>query len=365
MPVFFLFLCTLLCWPGLAPVALADSSASDVTAFADDLDFQGLDRALAQSCRYYDTVPDRLFSLCGQNFSGRQLRHAYGLLQNRLQTSPPQDIAPWLAANFSLCRPAPLLLTGYYTPILTGSLNRSAAHPFPLYGLPPRDELRTLSRAAIAADNALDDQAIAYVADPVDLFFLHVQGSGILTLPDNSRRLVAYAGSNGRPYTSIGKVLIEAGKLRRDEVSLATIKAYLQRHPEQQQEIFNHNERFIYFRLNDPADPEVLPAGSLGLPLTPGRSVALDNHHYPPGVLGIVTGLLPRASGEGSRRAFRRLVTHHDSGAAITGPHRLDLYLGSGAEAGEVAGQMNDQGSLMILIPRLPDPVKSAGSENP
>jgi membrane-bound lytic murein transglycosylase A len=352
MPVFFLFLCSLLLHPGLAPTALADTTAS--AAFADDLDFRGLDRALAQSRRYYDTVPDRLFSLCGQHFSGRQLSHAYGLLENRLLTSPPPNIASWLAAHFSLCDPAPLLVTGYYTPILAGSLSRSASHPFPLYGLPPRDELRTLSRAAIAGSRALDDHVIAYVADPVDLFFLHVQGSGILTLPDTSRRLVAYAGSNGRPYTSIGKVLIEAGKLGRDEVSLATIKTYLQRHPEQQQEIFNRNERFIYFRLVEPADSEPLPAGSLGLPLTPGRSVALDDHHYPPGVLGLVTGLLPQplASGEVSPRPFRRLVTHHDSGAAITGPHRLDLYLGSGAAAGEVAGRMKDAGSFMLLIPK-------------
>jgi membrane-bound lytic murein transglycosylase A len=323
--------------------------------FADDLDYQGLDSALEKSCRYYDNAPERSFEVCGQHLSGRELSRAYSQIISSLDEQPDQDIGLFLANNFTLCPPASLLITGYYTPILSGSLSPTSTYYFPLYTLPGQEELRTLSRAEIDNGTLLKGHAIAYLASPVDLFFLHVQGSGILKLPDGSRRLIAYAGDNGRPYTSIGKILIQEGKLQSEEVSLATISDYLARHPDQRQRILNQNERYIFFRLSDPEAGTTLPSGSLGYPLTPDRSVALDAAHYPPGILGMLTGIRPHLnkSAKISWQPFSRLVTHQDSGAAIKGPQRLDLYIGSGEQAGQVAGLMKEKGSFAILIPNL------------
>jgi membrane-bound lytic murein transglycosylase A len=196
---------------------------------------------------------------------------------------------------------------------------------------------------------------IAYLADPIDLFFLHVQGSGIIELPDGDKRLASFAGDNGKPYTSIGRVLIQEGKLNKEEVNLASIQAYLTAHPEQKQRILHSNQRYIFFRLSDPESADIVPSGSLGLPLTAGRSVAMDSQFYPPGILGVLTGQRPHVmnTGEVSWLPFQRLVTHQDSGAAIKGSHRLDLYMGTGQQAGQAAGLMKEKGSFAILIPNL------------
>lgn len=360
MPAFISFLLTLLFSQCLAAHAVAEnertplSPQASAVLFTDDLTYQGLDSALKTSCRYYDNAPERNFEVCGQRLSGRQLSRAYSQIISRLDKQP-QDIGLFLSNNFTLCPPSSLLVTSYYTPILSGSLSPTSTYSFPLYTLPGQAELRTLSRAEIDSGKLLKGHAIAYLASPVDLFFLHVQGSGILKLTDGSRRLISYAGDNGRPYTSIGKILIQEGKLQREEVSLATISDYLVRHPDQRQRILNLNERYIFFRLSDSGSGTTLPSGSLGYPLTPERSVALDATHYPPAILGMLTGIRPHfnKSANVSWQPFSRLVTNQDSGAAIKGPHRLDLYMGSGEQAGQAAGLMKEKGSFAILIPNL------------
>lgn len=356
MRLFLLFILTLLSSLSLPASCRAQSSPlPPLLALADDLEYRGLAAALKQSCRYYDKAPDRIYDVCGQRLSGRELSHAYRQLISRLQEQTTAEILPFLAENFSACQPAPLLVTGYYTPVLDGSLIPTASHRFPLHALPDQEDLRRLRRQEITGSNKLKDHEIAYLTDPVDLFFLQVQGSGILKLPDNSRRLAAYAGSNGRPYTSIGKILIQEGKMTKEEVSLATIHRYLSDHPQQRERILNLNERFIFFRLIAPEAAELAPRGSLGSPLTPGRSVAMDGSHYPPGIMGILTSRRPFFDKEGrlSWQPFGRLVTHQDSGAAIKGRHRLDLYLGSGPQNGQAAGLMKEEGNFVMLIPNL------------
>ncbi len=136
---------------------------------------------------------------------------------------------------------------------------------------------------------------------------------------------------------------------------MATIHRYLTDHPGQMTRILNLNERFIFFQLSPPQSGDIIPTGSLGYPLTTGRSVAMDAGYYPPGILGILTGRLPHFAKDGkvSWQPFSRLVTHQDSGAAIKGPHRLDLYMGSGQGAGQAAGIMKERGSFAILTPNL------------
>lgn len=360
MPLLLLLLSLMVGWLSPPPVLSGPVGQSapirpDATALADDLNYAGLAEALAESCRYYDRQPEQIYGVCDQRLSATQLSRAYGRLIRHLQTSDTSTLAAFLAANFRLCQATSLLVTGYYSPVLAGSLQPSATYRFPIYAPPQEAELRRRSRAEIDASTDLQNYALAYLADPLDLFFLHVQGSGILQLPDKSRVLVSYAADNGRPYSSIGALLIRAGKLSRQEVSLATIRAYLSNHPAEQQEILQHNERYIFFSLSEPGTGDIQARGSLGLPLTNGRSVAMDDGHYPPGLLGILSSRLPHPTADNrvERRPFSRLVTHQDSGAAIKGRHRLDLYLGQGDEAGRYAGEMKESGTFTILIPNL------------
>ncbi len=358
MPALFIFLLTLFFSPSLPAPCLGAGIVHDSVPQAflsDDLDLKSLKHALEKSCHHYETAAAQFFDLCGQRLSGRQLAHGYRHIITLLQDQSNEDIGPFLRANFTACKATPILVTAYYTPILTASLTPSHTYRFPIYGLPDREDLRTLTRAAIDNSRHLQGYEIAYLADPVDLFFLHVQGSGIIEFADGNRSLVSFAGDNGKPYTSIGKILIQEGKLTRQEVSLATIKAYLGTHPEESTHILHQNERYIYFSLREAVSGETLPTGSLGYALTPGRSVAMDSNHYPPGILGIMTGRIPQFNGgaDFSWQPFSRLVTHQDSGAAIKGPHRLDLYLGIGKMAGQQAGLMKEKGTFAILIPNL------------
>jgi membrane-bound lytic murein transglycosylase A len=157
-----------------------------------------------------------------------------------------------------------------------------------------------------------------------------------------------FAAANGRPYTSIGKILIEEGKLRAEEVSAARLRKYLREHPEERERLFMRNERYVFFRFVENG-----PLGSLDIPLTPGRSVAADAGHFPAGALAFLVGRRPVLDGAGDLagwRQFSRFVLVQDAGAAIRGPRRLDLYFGSGEEAGGPAGFMNSPGRLYFLL---------------
>ncbi|MEN8258153.1 MAG: MltA domain-containing protein [Thermodesulfobacteriota bacterium] len=355
MPSFFLLFLALIFSQTLATNSFAESSLATPIPLTDDLNYTGLETALEKSRDFFDTAAEQIFNLCGQSLSGLELSRAYSQILNRLADKENKDLDLFFSENFTSCRPTSLLVTGYYTPIFPGSLTPSDRYRFPLYTPPDQEQLRCLSRAEIDTDTPLKGHEIAYLADPLDLFFLHVQGSGIIQLPDGSRRLAAYAANNGRPYTSIGRVLIQEGLLQKEEVSLASIRNYLNGHPEQRDRILHHNERYIFFRLNTPEPGKILPTGSLGCPLTPGRSVAMDASHYPPGILGVLTSSRPvlNKNSKVAWQPFTRLVTHQDSGAAIEGAHRLDLYMGVGRKAGGKAGVMKEKGRFAILIPNL------------
>lgn len=323
----------------------------------DDLNFTDLAKALEYSLSYYENHPDIFFSLHDQELTGKELAHAYHTTITYLNTHSSHDNAHFLANNFIPSPGTPLLVTAYYSPAIAGSLTPSDKFPYPLYKLPTKEKLHRARRADIENGHLLQGLEIAYLSNPLDVFFLHIQGSGFIHFGDGSQRLIHYAGDNGRPYTSIGKVLINQGKLTKEEVSMASIRHYLINHPQDVSQILHSNERFIFFKLEEPSlkDDKVLPSGSLGYPLTPGRSVAMDADHYPPGTLGILTSRIPHFNKEGSIswQPMSRLVTHQDSGAAIKGPHRLDLYLGDAPGADKVAGVMKEKGNFTILIPNL------------
>jgi membrane-bound lytic murein transglycosylase A len=257
----------------------------------------------------------------------------------------------------------PLLLTAYYEPEIDARLAPDAAHPHPLYARPPdlidldppaldpscaqcrrlfgrleNGRLRAYySRAEVDA-GALAGRGleIAWAADPFALFVLHVQGSGRLRLGDGRVVSVRYAGSNGRPYTSLGRTLIARGLLPEGQASLWDIRRALDGLPaEEQRVLLATNERYTFFRLADGG-----PIGTLGVELTPGRSVATDPRVVPPGAIGYL-----------ATPSVRRFVVSQDTGGAIIGAH-ADLFLGPGAEAEARAGRTRERGTLYLLLPR-------------
>jgi membrane-bound lytic murein transglycosylase A len=183
------------------------------------------------------------------------------------------------------------------------------------------------------------------VDDPVARFFLHIQGSGQIQLPNGTRLRIGYAATNGKPYHSVGKILLEQGKLRPGETSTPAIRRYLQTHPAEQNRIFSLNPRYIFFQPTPGG-----PRGSLGVPLTPGRSLAIDPKVYPQGALGFIQTRRPVVDQQEqvTWQEFSRFVLLQDSGAAITGWGRADLFWGSNAET--EAGSMAQEGELYLLV---------------
>lgn len=261
------------------------------------------------------------------------------------------------------------LITGYYEPELAGARQRSDVHRVPLYARP--DDLVTValsefgggfgderlagkvvegrlepyySRARIV-DGALARRGIeiAWVADPIAAFFLQIQGSGRVRLPDGEVMRLGYAATNGRPYTAIGRVLVAEGALALEDVSLQSIRAWLRANPARRREILDRNESYVFFReLHGEG-----PIGTQGVALTPGRSLAVDRRFLPLGVpLWIDTPdpLVPESP-------LRRLVVAQDTGGAIRGAVRGDLFLGAGPEAEERAGRMRSPGRYYVLLP--------------
>jgi membrane-bound lytic murein transglycosylase A len=189
---------------------------------------------------------------------------------------------------------------------------------------------------------------IAWVKDPIDLFFLHIQGSGLLRLDDGRQVTVNYAAQSGLAYRSIGRLLIDSGKVLRDEMSMQRLRRYLTEYPAEQNEIFAYNESYVFFRISDDG-----PIGSLGVPVTAGRSIATDSRLFPRGALAVVQTDIPIIGSLGELAGWRpvtRFVVNQDTGGAIRGSQRADYYFGTGEEAGALAGYMNRQGRLYFLV---------------
>lgn len=269
-----------------------------------------------------------------------------------------------------------VLFTGYYQPVMDGSLDPTPVYRYPLYGKP--DDLIVAERVTLSpvakterVIGRLDGEAfvpyysrreiddlgslggrgleIAWLKDPVDLFFLHVQGSGVLRLPDGRRVGVGYAAQNGRPYRSIGKRLIDSGRILPEEMSMQRLRSYLREHPEEVNETFAYNESYVFFRFVEE------PMGSLDVPVTAGRSIATDLGLFPKGALAFIQTQEPvidDAGGLAGWRPFSRIVLNQDSGGAIRGSRRVDFFFGTGDQAAAAAGYMNSRGKLYFLVLR-------------
>ncbi len=277
------------------------------------------------------------------------------------------------------------LITGYYVPDLPGSRQRSEKFRYPIYGLPEdllvidlgqlypelknqrlrgrvegRRVVPYFSRAEIdGGQTPLTGKELFWVECPVELFFLHIQGSGRIRLENGESILVNYADQNGHPYHSLGRILIERQELTADQMSMQKIKAWASQNPDKAQKLLFENPSYIFFR---ELSPEVAsPPGSLGVPLTAERSLAVDRRFIP---LGAPVFLATTRPWPEQDIPLRRLMVAQDTGGAIKGAVRGDFFWGFGAQAGELAGRMKQQGRFWVLLPRgAQPPLEVAGGK--
>jgi membrane-bound lytic murein transglycosylase A len=241
----------------------------------------------------------------------------------------------------------PALFTGYYEPELAGSPVRTPRYPYPIYARPPevQDGQQWLDRGAIESSGALRGRGleIAWLEDPVEVFFLQIQGSGRIRFADGRIVRVGYAGRNGHPYRSVGKELIRRGILGEHDASAQGIKAWVRGNPALGAELLRHNPSFVFFRRLPELSADKGPIGAMGRSITTLRSVAVDPEFTP---LGAPVWLEKQGS-----HPMRRLMIAQDTGGAIKGRQRADIFYGSGLQAGEEAGRIKDSGRMVVLLP--------------
>lgn len=240
----------------------------------------------------------------------------------------------------------PALFTGYYEPLLDGSPVRTPRFAFPIYARPPelRDGTLYLSRSEIES-GALRGRGLelAWLEDPVDVFFLQIQGSGRVRFADGRVMRVGYAGQNGHPYRSVGTELVRRGTYTASQVSARTIRGWVKANPGPGNALLDHNPSYVFFRRLPNLAADKGPIGAMGRSITPLRSVAVDPAHN---ILGA-----PVWIEKGGARPMHRLMVAQDTGGAIKGAQRADIYFGTGDRAGDAAGEVKDGGRMVMLLP--------------
>lgn len=378
----------------LRPVALRDlpplfdrAAARGDTDPNQSADWSALRLALDRNLSWLRGRPqERAYTYGERQVSVGQLRSALGEVRGWLDEEPtPESFAARVVQRFdvveSVGRPGTepgekgLLITGYYEPEIAASPRRRPGYEVPIYG-PPGGLIRVdlgqwsddwkgrriagllrggslvpfPDRAALRTDPVLRGREIAWAKDEVDLFFLEVQGSGSLRYPDGSVRRIGYAGANGRAYRSIGKLLIDEGAIPRHRMSMQRLRTWLAENPDHVRRVLDFNQSVVFFRfLEGPAE------GNLGFPVTPGRSVAVDQKLMPPGGFGFLVTDLPAPTADGGTLVegpLTRFVFAQDTGGAIRGADRADFFWGPGREAAGRAGVMKQPGRLLFFVPR-------------
>ncbi|HHO48533.1 MAG TPA: transglycosylase [Desulfobacteraceae bacterium] len=354
-------------------------------SFADDLEQKDLVPAVRHSLKYLCGLPpDRKIPFGGRTVSVEHLARSLDVFLSLVNGEPASgELDRLIREHFDIYQAgAPgnpdsgrqMLVTGYFQPIFAGSLTRASPYLHPLYAVPDDLVYRTGARGEKTAGRIRDDTFVPYwtrgeielqgraaghelvwLKDPFDAFVLHVQGSGLIRLPDGAVQGVRFAARNGREYRSIGRLLVETGRLKLKDASLDSIRAYLAAHPGEQEKILHHNESFIFFSWAE----HLKPTGNLGLELTAGRSAAVDQSFYPAGALAFLVSRKPSISrGNGVQwTPLHRFVLVQDTGSAMRGPGKVDLFWGTGPAAGAEAGRMKEKGELfLLLLKKQPSP---------
>jgi membrane-bound lytic murein transglycosylase A len=335
---------------------------SDRPSLLDDGDADSLRSAIAQSLAWLDRQPqNRSLSFGSRRVTVAEYAGGLRRLVMQLANDPPAEvIEERVLAEFDVLASVgrldgAVLLTGYHEPVIEVSERQRPEYPIPVLGLPANftggwKYPRYLSRAEIEAGRlGAAARPLAWARDPVDVFFMEVEGSGTLRFPDGREIRVGPAATNGHPYRSIGRLLIDEGRLTEESVSMQAIRAWLAENPAERGRILRHNQSVVFFRqLTGP------PLGSLGVPLTPARSIATDARVFPPAALAFVRTERPRRLPDGrvGWSPVSRFVLNQDTGGAIRGPGRVDVFWGRGAEAELAASEMRQLGDLYFLVPK-------------
>ena len=354
-----------------------------VPRLADDLDGELLETALGRSLEYYERIAgNNMYGIGDGHITGKELKESLLAFRKILSGSDSDEVKRKKILNtFDLYRATGLdnqgrvLFTGYFESVLKGSLERTDEYRYPIYKTPDDIVVANLgkfsekyknekiigrlksgelvpyfNRADIEEAGVLKGRnlELIWVNDPVDLFFMHIQGSGEIKLTDGRFVQVSYAQKNGRPYRSIGRYLLDKGKLTTGEISHQSLKKYLREHPEELSDIFNYNESYVFFRIVENG-----PIGALGLTLTSGRSIATDLDLFPRGALAFIRLRKPVFEKDGNIKSwetFSRFVLNQDTGGVIKGPGRVDLFCGTGSGAEMLAGSLKEIGELYFLV---------------
>ncbi|MFV2051207.1 murein transglycosylase A [Aliiroseovarius sp. YM-037] len=240
---------------------------------------------------------------------------------------------------------SPAMFTGYFEPELSGSLQPTARFRYPLYRKPPEADGLWLTRREIEETGALHNRGleICWVDNPVDVFFLQIQGSGRVRLTNGNVIRVGYGGANGQPYRSVGEELVRRGVYQPHQVSAQVIRNWVQRNPTDGTELLRHNPSFVFFRKLRDLAPDRGPLGAMNRSITTLRTIAVDPLYTPLGA--------PVWIEKEGKDPMTRLMVAQDTGSAIKGAQRADIFFGSGDDAGRVAGRIRDPGRLVMLLP--------------
>ena len=351
--------------------------------FHDDLELDGLEHSILKSLEYLERVPvDRTYQFGQDRFDAAHMKQSLRHFLDFIRTNPSRrELTKFIRSNYIVYQSVgrnqrgEVLFTGYYEPHLNGRLDRDEEFQYPIYALPTdlmKIDLSPFSekykgqsivgrytdqtvvpyhdRREIDEEKALVGKAdpLVWIKDPVDVFFLQIQGSGKVFLDTGEVINVHYHGTNGRPYRAIGGLLIEEQKILREEMSMQKIRAYLQDHPEEMAAVFNYNPSYVFFKIESEG-----PLGYINVLLTPGRSIALDRRIFPPAALAFIQTKKPMVDSAGQIDSWtdcNRFVLNQDTGGAIRGPGRADLFWGNGPYAEIAAGNLQHTGTLYFLI---------------
>ncbi|MDH5561213.1 MAG: MltA domain-containing protein [Deltaproteobacteria bacterium] len=350
----------------------------------DDLTRQSLNNAIAKSLVYLKRIsPSKIFHYGKLKYTTKEVIASMMLFQKLINSdSKPEEIFEQIQKSFFVFRSPSnaenkVLFTGYYEPVYKGSLKKTKYFNVPVYKKPSdlavlnlgrfRRSLKSrtivyrvsgnkilpyYTRREIMMKKKLANKKmeIAWMKDPVDLFFLQVQGSGIIQLPNGKRMKLSYNGSNGHPYSSIGKLLIDDGKMTLEEVSMSSIRSYIKKHPELKDYILYHNKSYTFFDIGNAA---TAPKGNINVPLTPERSIATDSFIFPKGGLAYIITEKPVFDKQWNyidSEPLNRFALNQDTGGAIKGTGRVDIFWGNGSKAEKSAGMLRSFGQIYFLI---------------
>ena len=392
--------------PEIPEEPLKKLTVKEFPDFSDSMGFSGFDQALSESLSYYRKVPEtRMFAFGPDQYPASHLIRSLETLQEFLNTDPGDPALNRFIRNrfhvyaSAANEPGKVLFTGYFEPTFSGSLHPDDRFVWPLYPVPSdlleidlarfsdryadHDRLRGrvegnrvvpyFSRQAINSmtDFHLRAQPVAWLESRVDRFFLEIQGSGRLQTPENEIIRIQYAGANGNPYRSVGRYLMDRQEISRENMSMQAIRHWLEANPHRMDEVLHHNESFVFFQIGKGG-----PFGNIGVALTPLRSLATDYRLFPRGAICFIETRLPdpagfletglSGAGQGAAAAVpdrsdtavnpeqwepvSLFVMNQDTGGAIRGPARADLFCGNDDYARFAAGHMNVRGKMFFLV---------------